>query len=404
MLELNAAVRKLGLMSEPFLLHQFLNSIIQNALGGIIATAVIALCTYLWSAKFRTFIRRRLRGNHFTRSKKYIISEVLLFLEEDQDTSGVHKGQFGRSASAADEAKYQTGNERLDIKPRLYLTGWPVFVLTKHRFAKRSVRNMLAAALEGVRALVDSGWVRVGMGASQFTSPLEPNTEISYRHTIRAAQILQALEGDLSLIRSVLGHMLDSACDMQTNDGGWRQCDGRHNEHHRREDLWASAYAVGFLFRCASDATRLDVSKSVLSSIQNALERTMAWLTQQWHANKWQYGGASSEENQTLVFHECSEAFNTYDAGFSRTFIAGCDAWLDPIGHPKPSHLAKCGNEYSGAIRLCYAYFVARSVSTSVESQFATLFDWLRGQRFGRCNSAEAAMLLDMLLVTELPV
>ncbi|WP_411727612.1 hypothetical protein [Methyloglobulus sp.] len=373
-----------------------MNPILDNAAGSVIAAAVVALTTYLSSSRLRSYIRRKLRGIHLPDSKD-TIRQIIRFLEDDQDDSGRFMGQFGHSASVAEESKFQTGSERLDTKPRLYLTGWPVFIFSKHHLEKSAVKAMIQAARTGVLALIDYNWVRVGVGATQFTNPLKPNSEISYRHTIRAAQILQTIDGDAPVTRAVLGRMLDPHADIQAGSGGWRQC----NDQHRAEDLWASAYAVGLLTATLADASRLALADGLVVQVRDSLNRTLDWLTQQWEKDNWRYGEASTEENAPILFHECAAAFNQFRPEFSQVIIRTFDSWLDPVGHPTAPYLTAVENDFSAAIRLCYAYFLTRNLSTAINSSFDILSSWLRQQPFTACNSADASMLLDMLLTGE---
>lgn len=180
------------------------------------------------------------------------VSELFAFIQSDQDLRGVHRGQFGKRARSDEEQRQIHSKERLDTKPRLYLTGWPVFILSKYEHALPA-RLLINRAIAGVLDLFKDGWVRVGLGASSHPDPVGFRAEgsiVSYRHTIRAAHILLRASDQIALPKTILGTMLDVNADLREVPGGWRQC----NEEFRSADMWASAYAVGFLSECLQNA------------------------------------------------------------------------------------------------------------------------------------------------------
>lgn len=157
-------------------------------------------------------------------------------LRVDQSISGPHYGQFGRPANLEEEVRFQTGGEDIQSKPRMFLTMWPVIVLTQRRLMK----SRAALAEAGVRRLMSGGRIRVFQSADANMSPIRLRPLISYRHTMCAAVILHQRTGWGADVRNIVGAMLDEQGGWQNDDGGWAQCDVQFTA----SDLFSSSYAM----------------------------------------------------------------------------------------------------------------------------------------------------------------
>lgn len=371
-----------------------MNGIIEGTISGLIVLAVGGVASCLAKQRIRINLPTK-RTKEPTPTEKEAIRIAIAFLQKDQDTTKFFFGQFGRCASKAEEKKYQTGSERLDTKPRLYLTGWPVFVLVKHKGYKPHFSRMLEDVKRGILSLADDSWIRVGMGATDFTHPLRPSSEISYRHTIRAAQILLAINPNSRLPKTVLGRMLDHTRDIQTEQGGWRQC----NIEHKSEDLWASAYAVGFLWSCLKHSEALKITQDVAEEIRGSLNSTLTWLQNRWNEDQWKYGGASSEENAPILFHEVAAAATEYRPDIVRAVLSHFESYLDSLSHPNSMYISKTEGvtPFVLSVRLAYAFFITDGYYEN-QAKCESLKEYAITQLKEPYNSADAAMLLDMLL------
>lgn len=83
------------------------------------------------------------------RDNEEVVRELFSFIKKDQDLYGPFLGQFGRGTIREEAKRYLTGPEKLNTKPRLYLTGWPIFVLTKYedQLSARKVSVQLVGSL-----------------------------------------------------------------------------------------------------------------------------------------------------------------------------------------------------------------------------------------------------------------
>jgi len=321
-----------------------------------------------------------------------LADSLFAYLELDQYDTGIHRGQFGRSASLEEESAYQKRGERLDVKPKLYLTGWPVFVLARMPGDPRA-RVLLENARRGVLDLLDGLWVRVGMAASHHTSPLAPPVTITYRHTI-----LMAIDPSLAPVSALLATMLDDSSDLQARSGGWRQCSCEHTD----EDLWATCYAIGFLTSQRSHAAALHLREGGSARATGVMEATLDWLEREWHANGWDYG-FSMEENAPLAFHEVAAALALHRPALAGAVLQTFGTFLDDALHPRQAYLSQVRtlSPHRASIRLAYAFFLYRTEPWA-EATYRSMLDWLVFEtRHGLpkdLNSPEAAMYLDMVL------
>ncbi|MEK6320924.1 MAG: hypothetical protein AABN33_04490 [Acidobacteriota bacterium] len=380
-------------------------AIIATILGGVAALG------YFYE-KWRRWRRRRLASfkpresaknpsstvQEFPSDKAQAIDALLSYLRNDQDHSGLHHCQFGRGQRTSEEERYQTTKEKLDTKPRLYLTGWPVFVFVKHR-EKLPVAEMLDLTKTGILGLFNDGWIHISMGAHRFTNPVTSarrESVISYRHTIRAVQILLAIDNSLSMPKVILGKMLDPGSDMQTKEGGWRQC----NVDFPDEDLWGSAYAAGFLSTCIKEGTHLSLDSNAMDNARKRLARTLIWLHKKWNSGAWVYDEVPTEENAPILLPEIVDPAIEHRPKLAISVLNRFEGYLDPTHQPSSSYLNKTCivGPCAATIRLAYNFFVSRRFRAHGGARWNALVDYaLQHMRSGH-NCVEAAMLLDMLL------
>lgn len=330
-----------------------------------------------------------------------IVETLLTYLNEDLERDGFFRGQFGRGQRIVEEARYQNTKQSLDTKPRLYLTGWPVFVLLKHR--RRVASNeMLPVVRDGLLDLLKDDWIAISAGAHRFSDPLSRGHAkgiISYRHTIRAVQILMALDPKSELPKRVLGRMLDPTADMQTKTGGWRQCD----VNFREEDLWGTSYATGFLNTCILQSANLRINAQTVNRATNALKHTLTWLNKKWIEEAWSYDKVPSEENAPIVFPEVFGSAIIRAPKLARSVMSTFETYLDSSNQPTSYYLKK--NTFVGqcaaATRLAYSFFLARGLRPNYRQRVLTLRDYALRHIDHEYNCVEAAMLLDILLTGE---
>ena len=257
---------------------------------------------------------------------------LIRLLRRDQSRTGPHYGQFGRSASLDEQEKYQTGSEKLSLKPRLYLTNWPCTILKEHNLEPRSIR----IAANGIERLFVNSRVYVYQSATQQTPPHHQPQIISYRHTICGALLLHHVKGWIRIVRNVVDAMLDDRNDWQKADGGWAQCDREHTQ----SDLWGSAYALRLLQCVLDDSKTFSSAEHTLAF--NAISRTIAYFRKCWEKNEWSYGKSLSEENAVILLIEIAPVLLRHDRQFLDTVVAHTKQWLSPSGDLSESYLATC--------------------------------------------------------------
>jgi pyrimidine deaminase RibD-like protein len=324
-----------------------------------------------------------------------IVGTLLTYLYEDLERDG--RGQFGRGQRIREEERYQSTGQNLDTKPRLYLTGWPVFVLLKHK-QKIKADDMLLIVRDGLLNLLKDDWIPISAGAHRFSDPLSrshPKGIISYRHTIRAVQILMALDPRSEIPKRVLGRMLDPSADMQTKSGGWRQCD----VDFREEDLWGTSYAAGFLYMCIH-SEQLRLNAQTINRANKALKNTLMWLNMKWTQEAWSYGEVSSEENAPILFPEVFDSAVNCAPRLARSVLRTFDSYLDASNQPTSYHLQKnvLVGPFAAATRLAYNFFLARGLRPNYRQTVLNLRDYALRQIDHGYNCVEAAMMLDILL------
>lgn len=327
-----------------------------------------------------------------------VVKALIAYLQDDLEQEGVFRGQFGRGQRIAEEERYQTTKQSLDTKPRLYLTGWPVFVLLKHRHLVNT-DTMLDVVRDGVTKLLRNEWIYISMGAHRFSDPLSKSHGkgvVSYRHTIRAVQILLALDERSEVPKRVLGRMLDRTADIQADSGGWRQCD----VNFREEDLWGTSYAAGFLHACINESPTLALNTSTMDVTTKALKATLAWLHEKWNAELWAYDKVPPEENAPILFPELFSAAIRYRPKLASSVLRTFETYLDPANQPTALYLNNTAivGPCAAATRLAYNFFLARTMQPENYHKACSLRDYALRHINGGYNCVEAAMLLDMLL------
>ena len=328
---------------------------------------------------------RRPLDQLLARYPQKVVRRLVRWLKRDQSLVGRHAGEFGRRASKKEAKHYQTGPERLEAKPRLYLTGWPCFVLGQLGLAPRS----LSRAAKGVRKLFRRGSIHLSQAAAPGMDPTSQPRIVTYRHTIRGAQILASLEGSSEVVQSVIGKMLVEKSKWQHEQGGWRQCD----EGVVEPDLWGSSYATDLLLAIVEK--RLQCREESRARAEEALKRTIEYLRREWEEHRWAYGKLNSAQNAPLVFHEVARALHRYDPALERAVCDWITGWLTPEGTLSAAYLEQCKDisRASANARVGYALFLAGKPGREWEPLIVSaLRDFGEG-----INSADVAFLIDMV-------
>lgn len=365
-------------------------NLIIGILGSLVAAGIVAIASRVMfhNSKPQQWIRKRLRrslADRFRRDPKQATKSLVAWLLNDQDKHGAHLGQFGSGANLNEERLFQTSREKLEAKPRLYLTGWPCFVLHELGLGKAQI----SLAVEGIERLLKDSAIEVSLGASAHTPPDSQPTVISYRHTIRAIQILARVRPEHSSVKRIVGRMLDEANCWQNPDGGWKQCDKERTD----SDLWGSSYAFALLGNILRDQ-QIRSTKGKAQA-HAALSSTADYLKEQWHHNKWRYGGASSEQNGAQIFHETVSTFKRYDKVFFDELCKWVTSWLDPNGLVREAYYQACREVSiaSSNARLGYAFFLIDQSSSNWRPLALSAIDNFEAG----VNSADAAFLLHMV-------
>lgn len=272
------------------------------------------------------------------------------------------------------------------MKPRLYLTGWPCFVLSSRRLAAPALR----LARQGVLQLLNGGVVRVSEGAVPGMSPAERPTLVSYRHTLRAVQILLALGEPLESLESTLGWILDLRRNWQNDDGGWAQCDTMITG----SDLWGSSYAAGLLLWIISSEKSLSGVDRVIA--KKKLRATVRYLEHQWAACKWAIGETSAAQNAPVIFHEVAESLAIARSPALSEVLQWLKQWITPAGTLSQDYYTLCKDtaRASASIRMAYAFHVGGAPVDFWRPLFhAAIREFDSGAGM---NSADVAFCLDL--------
>jgi len=266
---------------------------IEGVISSLVAAIVVAVVVYLrktgyfdeWRDLVAERFHRRVPQNASPLQAIQRLRRVLVrCLVLDQSRSGVHFGQFGRSTSLGESAKYQRNPEDLSIKPRMYLTFWPGVILQAPGLAPRAVR----LATRGVQQLFEDGCIYVHQPINTESLPQRQTKLISYRHTICGAYYLYVQLGWNKTTGVVLDRMLDSRNGWQNADGGW----AHSNQGVVDSDLWGTAYALRLIDAAIRQCSG-HISVAQLNLAKLAQQDTVRFLAQSWSNRGWAYGGAS---------------------------------------------------------------------------------------------------------------
>lgn len=365
-----------------------MKNLIIGVVGSLVAAVIVALVSaFLAPAKISRFyvrVFRRTLAKKLKQDPQKAMDMIVGWLKRDQSRRGIHFGQFGSGANLQEEKLFQDTREKLEAKPRLYLTGWPCFILHRLGLGK----HQLSLVSAGVKRLLKNGPVEVSLGASEQTPPDSQPTIRSYRHTIRGAQILAVLEPDHSLVSQIVALMLDRRNGWQNIDGGWKQCD----RERTASDLWGSSYAAGFFARLLQEP---NFDAGARKKMHEMLIETIDFLKRDWYQNGWRYSGASSEQNGVQIFHETFQVIKVYDPSFAAELRKWIKGWLSPNGLVSDSYATKCKKMTFASInaRVAYAFFLAEEGSSLWKPLCLAAID-----RFEEgVNSADASFLLHMI-------
>ena len=309
------------------------------------------------------------------------------WLGRDQSLVGTHKGQFGKRASLMEEKLFQTGKEKLKIKPRLYLTGWPCFILAELNLGEKYLRR----AVSGIKELLEGGSVKVYLGATAKTPPDRQPRIVSYRHTIRAVQILVAMKRGKEIVAEVVGRMLDPKRGWQNKDSGWAQCD----EEYTESDLWASTYALKLLH--AIHQRKVELPEKVHKSAKLAISPTIDFLEREWRESGWAYGNASSAHNGIQIVHETIWILKEYRPKLAQELLQWVKTWLTPATTVSELYYEECPGvlRSSNDARVSYALFQAGESSDVWIHSYESA---LSGFRAG-VNCVDVAILLHLTFI-----
>jgi hypothetical protein len=367
---------------------------IQGVLSSLVATVIAALMVYLWKAgylqEWHDLSSEWLRVNRtqeasplrvIPRLRRRLVRQLIL----DQSRSGVHYGQFGRSTSFAESAKYQRNPEDLSTKPRMYLTFWPGVVLGTRGLASRAVR----LANRGVQLLFDHGCIHVHQPISTGSLPQRQTRLVSYRHTICGAYYLYLQIGWNDTTRVVLDRMLDPRNRWQNSDGGW----AHSNKGVVDSDLWACAYAFRLLDAAITQCgEQITTRQSDLAKVAQA--NTVRFLTESWRKNKWAYGAAGAEENAVSLYIEVAEALPRYDRDLFAAVSSELETWLSPAGDLSEAYIGACHDVLPVQLRARMAYALFRGFPRRLA--WSPLFEHVLHDDHRGLISSEVAFVIDL--------
>lgn len=359
-----------------------------GVLSSIIASALVAVAVFSyrtpplsrWIGRDRPTSLPSVGSSNWNRLPlRHVLRRLMTRLRQDQSRTGLHAGQFGRSASG--EEKWQTGLEDIQVKPRIYHTLWPVAVLT----ANRLLRGNRRYAVDCIRRLFVRDRVRVYQAAVTDMPTTGQPQIISYRHTMGAALILRYADPRNSIVRDVLSAMIDLKGRWQNDDGGWAQCD----KEVIGSDLWGSAYAARLLDAAIEDQGLIEQERQICVT---ALNRTISYFRTQWAERHWAYGGSKAEENAVLILIELAPLLAKHDRPFLGEVVAAFKAWLTPLGRLSDGYLDRL--EMRDEMITAYARmgFAFRRAEEEWIPLYAAAMEHLNE----RANAAELAFLIEM--------
>ena len=320
---------------------------------------------------------------------------LLAYILRDQRTEGPHRGQFGRFTIKPEDNVYDAPSEQADIKPRLWHTGVVLDALGDLS-QSRAIRQAFTMAREGLEDLFQNGWVSVGLGARAITYPTasgRSQTIVSYRHSIKAAQICLSLNPASSNGRRVSSAIIDHGDDLQTQSGGWRQCATEFVE----EDIYCAAYALNLLNQLLLTQPPW-ISSEAVPLLISRLQSTIRWLEWQWEDNKWAYGDVRGQDNAALVFAEIAPTLNVFASALAEGVAYWIQSRLTYLYHPGSGLLDQQSITGPASTSIRIAYSLYRYDRVALRAEIAGLAAFAQDDPSGGIiDSAEAAMLIAML-------
>ncbi len=369
---------------------------IENIIASIIAAFIVAVFAamyrYTWVGAFIDLVfvsigysaLRRKSGSPTT--IKDFRKRLLRLLISDQSLVGFHKGQFGKSASHAESKKWQTQGtkENMSLKPRMYLTFWPILMLLRHGCAKRSV----SLAQASIYNLYQNKRIYVAQSASPNMSPVREPVIVSYRHSMAGALILSVAEPWNEITRSVVDAMLDPKNAWQKNDGGWRQVADDFNS----SDLWASAYATKLLDKCL--AANSPFSSEERSRAKDLISSTLEFIEARWNKKHWSFGKLTSEEAAPTLYIDIVEILKKFKPELDNECRLVFLSWLSLGGDLSDTYrqiLSDIPVEQLYA-RMAYTFYLGEPHS----KVWKVLFERLAQGDLSKLLSSDIAFAIDM--------
>jgi hypothetical protein len=261
-----------------------------------------------------------------------------------QDRRGPHSGEFGKGLRVEEESHYRGSEENLDSKPRLYLTFWPLRLISL-----RAEERALLRAARSFNARFPDGHVYLTRPAQRGVSPLATGKVCSIRHTLKLAHCWLLLpEGFPSRDRSV-DSILDVSDEWLTDASGFRSV----ADVNEAADLWATAYALNLYYQINKSSQRDSKRHPDIGLIATEMSRL-------WHSELDSASGSiPAEQTLILIAHEIGEAVQVLDPNFSATIRHWLLSLTGPSGSPNETALAQARGvtEASTSIRLAYALY-----------------------------------------------
>jgi hypothetical protein len=373
---------------------------IEGIIASLVAAGIAAAITFLYRCGYLHVIidevmfhispsgvrEQRLLPKETTAIQTHLVRRLL----RDQSRFGQHRGQFGKSCDALHSEKWQAkgSGENLNLKPRIYLTYWPVIILHKHGLAPRSVN----LAITGVAALFTDGRIPVYTSAPE-SSPTKRELKWNHRHSMAGAHLLAIDQPNNNVTLSVIDQMLDHRNSWQESSGGWWQTSDKKNQ----PDLWASVYALKLLDFVSS--TGIEALQKQTSLVQSAIERTLSYLETEWDTRHWgESGKLLTEENLVSMFIDLAPILLRYSPRLGAKCIAAMKEWLSPGGDLSKGYLATLETQATpicaeqAYARMAYAFHLSQDDSVNWRPWFEKAARCSRDRLF----SSELAFLLDI--------
>lgn len=381
---------------------------VEGILTSIIAAAIIALATALYRGGYLHVFYDNLMfciapsGIHqpsilpqeASALQRYFVRRLL----RDQSRFGHHRGQYGKSRDPLYSQIWQPkgSKENLNLKPRMYLTYWPVIVLHSHGLALRSVD----LALSGVARLFKDGRIPLHTSAPGPSPTIRKQTW-NHRHSMAGAHLLAVGEPNNSITQSVFDLMIDHRNDWQDSSGGWWQTSEKEN----KPDLWASIYALKLLELVRSTEKSITQLQSAL--VTSAIQRTITYFEAEWYANHWsEQGKLLAEENLVPMFIDLAPLLAHYSPRLHSECTDAMKQWLSPGGDLSKTYLAVLETQATPLFaeqayaRMAYAFY--RSHIETID--WRPLFERAVRSSMHRLFSSELAFLLDLSFAYEVRV